>query len=151
MAQVLASIAVDAAPGRVFAFIRDLDVRARILPDGWSFGCFVSDYHQGIGAAIELQASIGPQPTTHVIQVQTLVEDEGRLQLIESPPTADNYITTWTVRDSDGGCVVFLHTEFSYGGFIGEFFARRRLRKAYQQMLARLKALAELGSTGGER
>ena len=62
---------------------------------------------------------------------------------MESPPAADNYITTWTVRDSGAGCQVFLHTDFSYGGFIGEFFARRRLREAYRQMLLRLKALAE--------
>jgi hypothetical protein len=67
MAQVLASIAVDTPPDRVFALIRDLEVRARILPDGWTFGRFVSERHDGIGAAIELQARIGPQPTASSI------------------------------------------------------------------------------------
>jgi hypothetical protein len=143
LAQVVASIAVDAAPSRVFGLIRDQGQRERFLPDGWRFRRFLSEHHQGFGAAMEVEASIGPRPTAQVIQVQVVMEDGADLRQVESPPTADNYVTTWTVRGRDGGSVVFLHTEFDYGGLIGEFFARRRLRGAYAQMLARLKALAE--------
>jgi hypothetical protein len=143
LAEVLASIEIEAPAARVLALICDLGVRARILPDGWRVLRVLGDRRGGIGAAVELEARIGPAPTVQVIQVQTIVESDGRHQVIESPPTADNYITTWTVRDQDRGADVFLHTEFEYGGFIGEFFAKRRLRAAYGQMLARLKALAE--------
>jgi hypothetical protein len=143
LAEVLASVDIGAAPARVLALISDLSMRAQILPDGWRVLRFLSEHRGGVGAAIEVEARIGPQPTTHVIQIQTLLDSGGQRQLIESPPPADNYLTTWTVRDGDGGTAVYLHTEFEYGGFIGEFLARRRLRRAHEQMLARLKALAE--------
>jgi hypothetical protein len=39
--------------------------------------------------------------------------------------------------------IVQVEMRFSYGGFIGEFFARKRLRRALREMLQRLKAIAE--------
>jgi len=39
--------------------------------------------------------------------------------------------------------IVQVEMQVSYGGLIGEFFARRRLRRALQDMLQRLKAIAE--------
>jgi hypothetical protein len=143
LAEVTAAIEVDAPASRVLALISDLGIRDRILPDGWRLLRVLGDQRGGVGAAMEIEAAIGPAPSLQVVQIQTLVDSHGRHQVIESPPTADNYITTWTVRERDAGVVVFLHTEFEYGGLIAEFFAKRRLRTAYAQMLARLKALAE--------
>jgi Polyketide cyclase / dehydrase and lipid transport len=39
--------------------------------------------------------------------------------------------------------IVQVEMQFSYGGFVGEFFARKRLRRALRDMLQRLKAIAE--------
>lgn len=126
--------------------MRDQAQRERFLPDGWRFQRFITETHDELGATMALEASVGPAPTVEIMQLQLVREDEppGQSQLVESPPTADNYITTWTVRDRDGASLVILHTEFSYGDMVAEFFVRRRLRKAYSQMLRRLKTVAEL-------
>lgn len=39
--------------------------------------------------------------------------------------------------------IVQVEMQFSYGGFVGEFFARKRLRRALRGMLQRLKTIAE--------
>jgi len=39
--------------------------------------------------------------------------------------------------------VVQVEMQFMYGGLMGEFFARRRIRRALREMLQRLKAIAE--------
>ncbi len=143
MAQVLVSQAIDAPPERVFGIVRDLGRRDRILPEGWRVLRPLTERLDGIGSSIEIESRVGPAAVAQMVQIQEIREDEAQLQLVESPPTADNYITTWTVRPQGEGCLVFLHSDFSYGDTISEFFARRRLRKAYGQMLRRLKAEAE--------
>ncbi len=146
MAQLQEAITIDAPPAGVFALVRDQSQRERFLPDGWRFQRCLTEVHDEPGATMALEATIGPAPTLEVVQLQYLRLDEppGQSQLVESPPAADNYITTWTVRARNGGSLVILHTEFSYGDMLAEFFVRRRLRKAYAQMLRRLKTVAEL-------
>jgi hypothetical protein len=139
--------AIEAPQALVFGLVRDQAQRHRFLPDGWRVKRLLTEVHDCAGAMMELRAPIGPSAIEQVIQIQAISEQEGagkaRSQLVESPPAVDNYITTWTVAEEGGGSVVSVHTEFSYGDMIGEFFVRRRLGKAYDQMLERLKALAE--------
>jgi ribosome-associated toxin RatA of RatAB toxin-antitoxin module len=147
LAQVQEAIAIAAPRQRVFALVRDQAQRHRFLPDGWRVVELLTDQHDRPGATMSVEAAIGPAPLPQVLQVQAVWSEspggEGQSQLVESPPAADNYITTWTVRDHEEGSLVVLHTDFSYGGMVGEFFVRRRLRRAYRQMLSRLKAAAE--------
>ena len=48
-------------------------------------------------------------------------------------------------RSGEGGpmSIVQVEMRFSYGGPVGEFFARRRLRRALREMLLNLKSTAE--------
>jgi uncharacterized protein YndB with AHSA1/START domain len=147
LAQVQEAITIAAPRARVFALVRDQAQRHRFLPDGWRVVGLLTEQHDRPGATMSLEAAVGPAPLAQTLQLQVVWAESpdraGQSQLVESPPAADNYVTTWTVRDHDGGSLVVLHTDFSYGGMVGEFFVRRRLRRAYRQMLSRLKALAE--------
>lgn len=146
MARVEAFVAIETPRQRVLALIADQSLRERFLPDGWRVTRLLTPKHDVVTSAMEVEAPIGPGVTTRVVQILSLSEDE----VVEGPSTAENFVTTWTLRDDDSmssgpprRTLVRLQTEFSYGGAIGDFFARRKLRKAYGQMLARLKALAE--------
>jgi ribosome-associated toxin RatA of RatAB toxin-antitoxin module len=145
LAQVLESIAIDASRCVVFGLVRDQARRHQFLPAGWRILALVTDLHDDVGATMDLELVVGPRPVTLLMQTQESREHDTDVQsqLVEAPPAADNYITTWTVRDHSGGSQVFLHVDFSYGGAIGEFFASRRLRRACREMLQRLKVLAE--------
>lgn len=124
---------------------------------------------------MEIEARIGPAPTTHVVQLLSQGDDF----IDEGPPGGENYLTQWTVQargevdfedvgypqastraslesfsDADAYpgsvsevrrsmSIVQIEMQISYGGLIGEFFARRRLRRALKDMLQRLKAIAE--------
>jgi hypothetical protein len=138
VAEVIEWVAVAAAPERLLALIRDYSQRSRILPDGWRYRRGFGE-QQGIGAQMELEMRIGPAPTTHLVQLLS----EGEDFIDEGPPGGENYLTTWTVQARGEDAIVQVEMRFRYGGLVGEYFVRRRLRRALRQMLQRLKALAE--------
>ena len=139
MAYVVEWLAVAAAPQAALALIRDRSQRARFLPDGWRLLRSLNEQPEAVGSSMEIEARIGPMPTTHVVQLLELGDD----YVLEGPPAGENYLTTWTVQARGEGAIVQAEMEFSYGGLIGEYFVRRRLRKALRQMLQRLKAIVE--------
>ncbi len=144
MAVVQEFVAIDAPREAVFRLIRDRAQRARFLPDGWRVIRLIGGRADAVGSAMEIEAQFGPGMTSHVIETYEITED----QLFEGPPPRDNYITTWTVGADERATLVGLHTRFSYGDIFGEFFVRRRLRRAYRQQLQRLKAVAEAEASG---
>ena len=139
MAYVVEWLAVAAAPQAALALIRDRSQRARFLPDGWRLLRSLNEQPEAVGSSMEIEARIGPMPTTHVVQLLELGDD----YVLEGPPAGENYLTTWTVQARGEDAIVQAEMEFSYGGLIGEYFVRRRLRKALRQMLQRLKAIVE--------
>ncbi len=78
---------------------------------------------------------------------QAPTEDGGYSQArtkgpLESFPDVEEYAAS--VREVRRPMsIVQVEMQLSYGGPIGEFFARRRLRRALREMLQRLKAIAE--------
>ena len=149
MATARESIAIEAPKGAVFALIRDQAQRRRFLPDGWRVLRTLTEQTDVVGSRMEVEARLGPGPTLQVVEVLEMTED----QIVEGPPTRDNFITTWTLGESEGSTVVELETKFSYGewfefALFGEWLVKRRLRRAHRQMLQRLKAVAEGASTG---
>jgi hypothetical protein len=139
LAYLVEWLAVAAGPETVLALIRDRSQRARFLPDGWRLLRSLSEQPEAVGSSIEIEARIGPLPTTHVVQLLALGDD----YVLEGPPAGENYLTTWTVQARGEDAIVQAEMQFSYGGVIGEYFVRRRLRNALQQMLQRLKAIVE--------
>jgi ribosome-associated toxin RatA of RatAB toxin-antitoxin module len=139
VAEVVEWVAVASTPGTLLALIRDYSQRNRFLPDGWRYLRPLSETTSGVGAQIEFEAKIGPARTTHVLQLLS----EGDDFVDEGPPGGENYFTQWTVQARGEDCIVQVEMRFSYGAAIGEFFVRRRLRRALRQMLQRLKAIAE--------
>lgn len=138
MAAVVEWVAVAASSQAVLALLRDYSQRERFLPDGWRYLRTVGEQH-GVGAQMEIEMRIGPGPTTHLVQLLSAGDDF----IDEGPPGGENYLTTWTVQARGEDTIVQVEMRFSYGGLVGEFFVRRRLRRALRQMLQRLKALAE--------
>ena len=138
MAAVVEWVAVAAEPQALLALVRDYSQRDRFLPDGWRYLRVIGE-ERGVGAQMELEMRIGPAPTTHVVQLLSQGDDF----IDEGPPGGENYLTTWTVQARGEDTVVQVEMRFTYGGLVGEFFVRRRLRQALRQMLQRLKALAE--------
>jgi hypothetical protein len=138
LAAVVEWAAVAARPETLLALIRDYPQRPRFLPDGWRCLRFFGET-KGVGAQMEIELRIGPGATTHVVQLLS----EGDDFIDEGPPGGENYLTTWTVQARGEDSIVQVEMRFSYGGPVGEFFVRRRLRSALRQMLQRLKALAE--------
>jgi Polyketide cyclase / dehydrase and lipid transport len=139
LAEVVEWVAVASTPETLLGLIRDYSQRHRILPEGWRYLRPLSEVTSGAGAQIEIEARIGPMATTHVLQLHR----EGDDFIDEGPPGGENYLTQWTVQARGEDAIVQVEMQFSYGGFVGEFFARRRLRRALRQMLQRLKAIAE--------
>ena len=139
MAEVVEWVAVAARPETVLGLIRDYSQRERFLPDGWRYLRSLSATSAGVGAQMEIEARIGPGVTTQVVQLLS----EGEDFVDEGPPGGENYYTQWTVQARGEDAIVQVEMQFSYGGFIGDFFARRRLRDALRDMLRRLKSLAE--------
>ena len=139
MAEVIEWVAVAARPETLLALIRDYSQRSRFLPEGWRYLRPLSETTAGVGAQIEIEARIGPAATTHVVQLHS----EGDDFIDEGPPGGENYLTQWTVQARGEDAVVQVEMRFEYGGPVGEFFARRRLRRALRSMLRRLKAIAE--------
>jgi carbon monoxide dehydrogenase subunit G len=138
LAEVVEWVAVAARPEAVLALIRDYAQRQAFLPDGWRY---LRGYGatSGIGAQMEIEARIGPAPTVHLVQLLS----EGDDFVDEGPPGGENYLTTWTVQARGEDSLVQVEMRFRYGGLVGEFFVRKRLRQSLRQMLQRLKALAE--------
>jgi hypothetical protein len=139
LAYIVEWLAVAAAPEAVLDLIRDRSQRGRFLPDGWRLLRSLSEQPEAIGSSMEIEARIGPLPTTHVVQLLEFGDD----YVLEGPPAGENYLTTWTVQARGEDAIVQAEMKFSYGGLVGEYFARRRLRNALQQMLQRLKAIVE--------
>ena len=52
-------------------------------------------------------------------------------------------MTTWIVQAKGEDTIVQVEVLFHYGGLIGEYFARRKLRRALKDQLQKLKAIAE--------
>jgi ribosome-associated toxin RatA of RatAB toxin-antitoxin module len=139
VAEVVEWVAVAASPETLLGLIRDYSQRGRFLPEGWRYLRLLSEATSGEGAQMEIEARIGPSPTTHVVQLLS----EGDDFVDEGPPGGENYYTQWTVQARGEDTIVQIEMRFEYGGPIGEFFTRRRLRKALRSMLQRLKAVAE--------
>jgi hypothetical protein len=139
VAEVVEWAAVAARPETLLGVIRDYSQRHRFLPKGWRYLRPLSETTAGAGAQMEIEAKIGPAATTHVVQLHR----EGDDFIDEGPPAGENYWTQWTVQSQGEDTIVQVEMRFTYGGLIGEFFARRRLRRALRDMLRRLKATAE--------
>ena len=139
MAEVVEWVAVAARPETLLSLIRDQRQRHRFLPEGWRYLRQLSTETIGIGAAMEIEASIGPGVSTHVVQVLEAGDDF----LTEGPPGGDNLMTTWIVQAKGEDTIVQVEVLFHYGGIVGEFFARKKLRRALKDQLAKLKAVAE--------
>lgn len=139
MAEVVEWVAVASTPQTLLGLIRDYSQRHRFLPDGWRYLRPLSEETAGAGAQMEIEAKIGPAATTQVVRLLS----EGDDFIDEGPPGGENYLTTWTVQARGEDAIVQVEMQFSYGDMIGEFFVRRRLRRALRQMLQRLKAIAE--------
>jgi Polyketide cyclase / dehydrase and lipid transport len=138
LAEVVEWVTVASTPQALLGLIRDYSQRHRFLPDGWRGLRMLSEATSGVGAQIEIEAKIGPAATTHVVELLS----EGDDFIDEGPPGGENYLTTWTVQARGEDAIVQVEMRFSYGGFVGEFFARKRLRRSLRQMLQRLKAIA---------
>ena len=132
-------VAVEASRDEIWSLIRDQAQRPRFLPDGWRFHGTLTERTDAVGSRMEIEAWLGPAPLHQVIELLEIGED----WIVEGPPTADNYVSTWTVAERGEVTLVQLETSFDYGGFIGEFFVKRRLRRAVREQLQRLKAVAE--------
>ena len=143
MASVSRLIPVFASKEALLALIRDQAQRRRFLPDGWTFHRTLTDGTDQVGSQMEIDAWIGPGPVRQLVQVLAIDENH----VVEGPPTADNYVTTWTVAPEGERTWVQLEMRFQYNDLMGEFFVKRRLRKAFRQALERLKALAEAQPT----
>ena len=139
MAEVVEWVAVAASPETLLALVRDQSQRHRFMADGWRVLRRLSQEPDAVGARMEIEAQIGPATTTHVVQLLEMGED----YVTEGPPGGENYMTTWIVQARGEDTIVQVEFIFSYGGLVGEFFARRKVRAALKQQLQRLKALAE--------
>jgi ribosome-associated toxin RatA of RatAB toxin-antitoxin module len=139
LAEVVEWVAVASAPEPLLALVRDYSQRHRFLPEGWRYLRPLSAVTAGIDAQMEIEAKFGPATTTHVIKLLS----EGDDFVDEGPPGGENYMTTWTIQARGEDAIVQVEMRFSYGDMIGEFFVKRRLRRALKQMLQRLKAIAE--------
>jgi len=133
------AIDVAATAEHVLSLISDYHVRERFLPDGWRFLSVLTENGSSAGSQIEIEAQIGPAPLRYVFELLSI--EEG--QVVEGAQEGANYVTTWTVLPQGDGCAVECLMQYEYGGFIGEFFAGRRLSRALRQMLERLKQVAE--------
>jgi hypothetical protein len=139
LAEVVEWVTVAARPETLLGLIRDYSQRQRFLPEGWRYLRALGETTVGVGAQIEIEARIGPAATTHVVQLLS----EGEDFIDEGPPGGENYLTQWTVQSHGEDAIVQVEMRFEYGGVVGEFFARRRLRRALRVMLRRLKTIAE--------
>ena len=140
MAEVVEWVAIASTPETLLGLIRDHRQRHRFLPGGWRFLRQLTPETTGIGAAMEIEASIGPGLSTHVVQVLEAGDDF----VTEGPPGGDNLMTTWIVQPKGEDTIVQVEVLFHYGGLIGEYFARRKLRRALKDQLRKLKAIAEM-------
>ena len=130
-----------ARPETLLGLVRDYSKRRLFQAEGWRCLRVLGEQAAGPGATMEVEARIGPAPTVHVVQLL----DAGEDYVVEGPPAGDNYVTTWTVQARGEDAIVQVEMAFTYGGLVGEFFVRRRLRRALREMLRRLKAVAEAG------
>jgi hypothetical protein len=130
---------IEAEPRTVLQLLADYSRRERLMPDGWRFLGLLPGPEGGRGSRMEIEARVGPAPLTYVIELLELEDD----RLVDGTQAGSNYVTTWTVQPHEAGSAVWCEMQFEYGGLIGEFFAGRRLRKALQQQLGRLKRAAE--------
>jgi hypothetical protein len=138
LAAVVEWVAVAAEPEAVLALVRDYSRRERFLPEGWRCLRIIGE-ERGVGAQMEVEMRIGPAPTTHIVRLLS----EGDDFIDEGPPGGENYLTTWTAQARGEDTVVQVEMRFAYGGPIGEYFVRRRLRRSLRQMLGHLKAVVE--------
>jgi hypothetical protein len=139
MAEVVEWVAVAARPDVLMALIRDQSQRHRFLPDGWRVLRLLTDDHAAIGSRMEIEARFGPATTPRVQQILEMGDDF----ITEGPPGGDNFLTTWIVQARGEDTIVQAEVLFKYGGFLGEFFTRKGIRRDLKQMLQRLKVAAE--------
>ena len=132
-------VAIAVPRDAVFHLISDQNQRRRFLPNGWRFLRTLTQRSDRVGSQMEIEWQVGPSPLRQVIEALEISES----QVIEAPPGGDNYLTTWTVGEDATATLVGVHMRFEYGDILGEFFVKRRLRRAFRQMLRRLKETAE--------
>lgn len=137
--EVVEWVAVAARPDVLLSLIKDQSQRHRFLPDGWRVLRLLTERHAGIGSGMEIEARFGPATTPRVVQILEIGDDF----VTEGPPGGDNFLTTWIVQARGEDTIVQAEILFKYGGFVGEFFTRKGLRRDLKQMLQRLKAAAE--------
>ena len=139
MAEVVEWVAVAARPETLLGLIRDQTQRHRFLPEGWRVLRVPEQQHGLIGSSMEVEARFGPGVTPRVVQILEMGDDF----VTEGPPGGDNFLTTWIVQARGEDTIVQAEVLFKYGGMIGEWLARKPLRRDLKQMLQRLKAVAE--------
>ena len=139
MAEVVEWVAVAARPDVLLSLIRDQSQRHRFLPEGWRVLRLPDEERGVIGSSMEMEARFGPATTPRVVQILEMGDDF----VTEGPPGGDNFLTTWIVQARGEDTIVQAEVLFKYGGFIGEFLARKGLRRDLRQMLQRLKAVGE--------
>ena len=138
MAEVVEWVVVAARPEALLSLIRDQKQRHRFLPEGWRYLRQLSTETTGIGAAMEIEASIGLVPR----RTWCRCSKRGTTSS-PSPPGRDNLMTTWIVQAKGEDTIVQVEVLFHYGGIVGEYFARKKLRRALKEELRKLKAVAE--------
>lgn len=139
MAEVVEWIAIAASPPALLDLIRDQRQRHRFLPEGWQVLRVLDDRSGAIGSRMEMRARYGPGLMPRVVQILEMGDDF----MTEGPPGGDNFLTTWIVQARGEDTIVQVEVIFRYGGIVGEYFVRKRLRVDLQQLLQRLKATAE--------
>jgi hypothetical protein len=137
VAKISVAVAIEAPKDQVFALVRDQAQRARFLPDGWRFVQCVTETTDIVGSQMEIESRIGPT-VRRVIELLLITDNE----LYEGPSEGDNFMTKWTFVDAGPETLVEIEMQFEYGGWLGEFLIKRRLREALTQQLLRLGALA---------
>src|SRR5690606_30645656 len=107
--------------------------------EGWQVLRILDERSGSIGSRMELRARYGPGLMPRVIQILEIGDDF----LTEGPPGGDNFLTTWIVQARGEDTIVQAEVLFKYGGIVGEYFVRKKLRADLQEMLQRLKAVVE--------
>jgi uncharacterized protein YndB with AHSA1/START domain len=148
LARVRAAVAIESPFERVFALVRDQAQRHRFLPDGWRFIQCVTPVTNQAGSQMEIETDFGLR-VRRLIEILALEEEGEVVKLVEGPPGAENFISTWTLAARGPETLVELEMDFTYGGFLGEFFIKRRLHRALMQHLLRLGIAAREDYTKG--
>lgn len=147
MPKVEAYVAIEAPRALVERLVLDQAQRARFLPDDWCFIETLTAETDRVGAQMVIEWRLGPAPLRQVIELLE-VEQGDVTRIVEGPPGGDNYVTTWLISAEGPETLVGASMLFDYGDFLGNFFVRRRLKRALIQTLMLLGDVAMNDSRG---